>query len=86
MIEKFIKLKIKKLSKSRNLKGEKLFKSQNLAKLRKKLSNNGNLPNFNIIKIELNFLIFDTRIAFNYLWLAFIKIPIFWYFDLEYYI
>ena len=40
-IEKLIESKTRKLTKL-----EKLFKSQNLAKLRKKLSKSGNLPKF----------------------------------------
>ena len=38
LIKKFIEPKTEKLSKSRNLKDKKLFKSQNSAKLRQKLS------------------------------------------------
>ena len=38
LIKKFIKPKTAKLSKLRNLKGKKLFKSQNLANSREKLS------------------------------------------------
>ena len=33
-----------------------------------------------------NFLTSDAKKAFNHLWLAFIKAPIFWHFDLESYI
>ena len=43
LIEKFVKLKIRKLSKRK-----KLFKSQKLAKSEKKLSKSENLPNFDI--------------------------------------
>ena len=52
LIEKTRKLlKNLKLFRLRNSKDEKLFKSQNLAKSRKKLSKNGNTPNFNSKKI-----------------------------------
>ena len=70
-----------KLSKTR-----KLSKSQKSAKSRKKLSKRGNLPNFNAKENGLNFLIPNAKTAFNCLWLAFIKVLIFQYFDLEYYI
>ena len=75
LTKKFIKLKTKKLS-----------KLQKLAKLRKKLLTNENLLKFDIKKTEPSFLTFNTRIAFNYLWLTFIKTSIFQYFDLKYYI
>ena len=65
--------KSKKLSKSRKSKSEKTFKSQNLAKSRKKLLKNGNLSNFSIIKVGLRFLTFNAKITFNLLWLAFTK-------------
>ena len=51
--------------------------SKNLTKSGKKLLKNGNLPNFSATKTKSRFLIFDTKMAFNYLWLIFIKIPIF---------
>ena len=54
----------------------KLFKSQKLAKLGKKLLKNGNLPNFGITEARPKFLTLDTKITFNYLWLIFIKTPI----------
>ena len=63
--------------KSRKLKSKKLFKSQYLAKSRKMLSKKKNLPNFNTKKAGLNFLIFNTKIIFNYLWLVFTKTLIF---------
>ena len=62
-IEKFIKPKIRKL-----------FKSQKLIKLKKKLLKNKNLSNFKIKENISSFLTFKARIAFNYLWLAFIKV------------
>ena len=55
---------------------EKLFKSQKSAKLRKKLLKNRNSPNFGASKAKLKFLTSDASIAFNRLWLAFIKAPI----------
>ena len=64
LIEKFIKLKTRKLSKSRKLsklgklKSEKLIKSKKLSKIR-------NCPNFGIGKIKLSFLISNTKIIFN---------------------
>ena len=77
---------MKYINKSKKLKSKKLFKSQNLVKSEKKLSKIENLPNFNIKKVESSFLTFDAKIAFNYLWLTFIKTLIFWYFDSKYYI
>ena len=50
---------------------EKLSKSQKLTKLEKKLSKNGNLPNFNAKKAGPNFLNSGVREAFNHLRLAF---------------
>ena len=67
LIEKFVKLKIRKLFKSKKLKSKKLSKSQNLAKLEKKLSKNRNLPNFGIKKARSSFLTFDAKMVFNYL-------------------
>ena len=67
LIKKFIKPKNKKLFKSKKSKSEKLFKSQSLAKLRKKLSKNRNLPNFNIKKTRPSFLISNTKTTFNHL-------------------
>ena len=60
--------KYRKLSKT-----GKLFKSQKLAKLRKKLSKNENLLNFNAKKNGPSFLTPDARMTFNYLWLTFTK-------------
>ena len=69
--------------KSKKLKSKKTLKSWNLAKLEKKLLNNGNLSNFSTIKVGPKFLISDTRIAFNCLWLVFTKVLIPQYFDPE---
>ena len=57
-------------SKTGRLESQKLSKS-------KKLSKSRNLPKFVTKKVELNFLTFDARTAFNCLRLAFIKAPIF---------
>ena len=61
-----------------------------MSKLRKskseQLSKSRNLSHFCVIKTGLNFLTFDAREAFYYLWLAFTKAIIFCYFDLKYYI
>ena len=54
-----------KLSKSRKSKSKKTFKSQNLAKLRKKLSKSGNLTNFNAMENRPKFLTPNARTAFN---------------------
>ena len=54
-----------------------MFKSRNLAKLRKKLSKNRNSTNFNATEARPKFFTPDTKIVFNYLWLAFIKALIF---------
>ena len=78
LIEKFVKPKTRKLFKLKKSKSEKLsklrkskskksFKSQNLAKRKKKLSKSGNLPNFDAKEIELSFLTFNTKITFNHL-------------------
>ena len=67
LIEKYRKL----------LKTRKLSKSQKLAKSRKKLSKSENSFNSDIKKNGPSFLTPDARITFNYLWLAFIKAPIF---------
>ena len=53
--------------KLKNLKGEKLFKSQKLAKLRKKLSKSENLSNFGIIKAGSKFITLNIKTAFNHL-------------------
>ena len=71
----------RKLSKTR-----KLFKSQKSAKSEKKLSKSGNLSNFDAKENGLSFLTPDAKMAFNYLWLAFTKTPIFQHFHLEYHI
>ena len=75
--------KTRKLSKLRNLKDKKLFKSQKSTKLGKKLSKRWNLSNLDTKKNEPSFLILKARIAFNCLWLIFIKALILWYFDLK---
>ena len=53
-----------------------MFKSQNLAKSRKKLLKSRNLTNFSIIKARPKFLNPNAKMAFNCLWIAFIKAPI----------
>ena len=73
--------KLGKLSKSRKLKSEKMSKSWNLAKSRKKLSKSGNSTNFNAIEVGPKFLNPDARITFNYLWLAFTEASILQHFD-----
>ena len=70
----------------RKLKGKKLSKSWKLAKSRRNLSKNENLPNFDIEKTRPSFLISEAKAAFNHLQLAFIKTLILWHFDLEYHI
>ena len=50
-----------------NWKIKKMFKSQNLAKLRKKLSKSENLTNFDVIKTKPKFLTSNTKTIFNYL-------------------
>ena len=62
------------MSKSRKLKSEKS----------KKLSKRKNSPNFDAIEVGQNFLTFNTKIAFNYLRLTFIKVLIIHSFDLKY--
>ena len=79
LIEKLIDLKTRKLfklKKLRNRKSTKFYKS----------SKSRNSPKFNAQKNRPSFLILKARAAFNYLWLAFTKILIFLYFDLECYI
>ena len=46
-------------------KTKKLSKSQKSAKLKKKLSKNGNLPNFDTQKNGLSFLTLNAKTAFN---------------------
>ena len=58
-----------------------MSKSQKLAKLGKKSSKNRNLPNFDTKENELDFLTLDAKTVFNYLRLAFTKVPILWYFN-----
>ena len=65
------------------MKGEKTFKSWNLAKSGKKSSKSGNSTNSDATKYGPKFLIPDARTAFNRLRLAFTKALIFWHFDPE---
>ena len=75
-----------KLFKSGKSKSEKMSKFWNLAKLKKKLSKNGNLNNFDAIGAGPKFLTPDAKITFNRLWLAFTKLLILWHFNLKYHI
>ena len=50
---------------------------------KKKLLKSENLPNFDTIETKSKFLIPNAKTAFNCLWLAFIKAPIFSHFDLK---
>ena len=70
LIEKFIKLKNRKSSKT-----QQLAKSRKLSKLgkSKKLSKNRNSLKFNAEEDEPSFLTPKARTAFNCLWLTFIK-------------
>ena len=52
----------------------------------KKSSKNKNLPKIYAKKARSSILISDTKTIFNYLWLIFTKVLIFWYFNLEYHI
>ena len=52
LIEKYIKPKIGKQFNLRNLKNQNFFMFRKLAKLKKQLSNNGNLPKFDIKKLD----------------------------------
>ena len=65
-----------KLSKLGKSKSKKLFKSQNLAKSRKKLLKCGNSTNFNTTKNKSKFLTPNARTTFNCLQLVFIKASI----------
>ena len=75
------------IKKLRKLKSQNLFQPQKLSKsekLRKKnltksknLSKSWNSLNFGVTEAGHSFLILDARIAFNHLWLAFTKAPIF---------
>ena len=65
--------KLEKLFKLGKSKSKKTFKSQNLAKSRKKLLKSENLTNFDATKARPKFLISDARTAFNHLQLAFTK-------------
>ena len=78
--------KLRKLSKLGKSKSEKMFKSRNLAKSKKKLSKSRNLTNFDATKAGLKFLTSNAKTTFNRLWLAFIKALILHHFNLEYYI
>ena len=53
-----------------------MFKSQNSAKLKKKLLKSENLANFDTMKTGPKFLTFNTKTNFNYLRLAFIEAQI----------
>ena len=64
-------------------KTKKLSKSQKSAKSRKKSSKSGNLPNFDAKENGPSFLTPNTRTAFNYLRLAFIKALILGHFNPE---
>ena len=57
----------------------KLEKSK--GKKSKKLSKSGNSPNFDTKNSGPSFLTPEARLAFNRLWLAFIKALILWHFD-----
>ena len=74
------------MSKSRKLKGEKMSKSQNLAKSGKNLSKSENSTNSNTTEDGLKFLTLDARIAFKRLRLAFTEALILQHFDQECYI
>ena len=65
-----------KLFQSGKSKSKKMFKSQNLAKSRKKLSKSENSTNFDAIRAGSKFLILNTRKTFNYLQLAFTEVSI----------
>ena len=67
-------------------KSEKMSKSQNLAKSRKKLSKSRNSTNFNATEAGPKFLNPNTRTAFNHLWLAFTRTLILWHFNPKCYI
>ena len=75
-----------KLSKSGKLKGEKTFKSWNLAKSGKKLSKSENSTNSNAMKDGPKFLTSDARTAFNRLRQVFTEALILRHFDSECYI
>ena len=68
--------KLGKLFKLGKSKSKKTFKSQNLIKLRKKLSKSGNSTNFNVMEARPKFLTPDARTAFNCLWLTITEVPI----------
>ena len=68
-----------KSSKFWNSKGITLAKSKKLLKCR-------NSPNFDVKEANPSFLTPEARAAFNCLWLAFTKAPIFSYFDPKYHI
>ena len=88
--DKIIKFNISNYSiefakKLKKLKSQKFFKFLKTLKS-KKLSKSENLPKIDTKKIELSFLAPNTKAVFYYLWLAFIKILIFWHFNLKCYI
>ena len=57
--------KSEKLSKLKKSKNKKISKSQNLAKLEKKLLKNRNLTNFSVIEVKLKFLTSNAKTTFN---------------------
>ena len=69
--------------KSQKSKGQKTSKSQKSSKPGKNSSKSGNLRNFGNTEFGPSFLTPKARSAFNRLWLAFTKAPIFWHFDPE---
>ena len=81
IVKKSRKSKGQKMSKS-----QKLAKSQKLSKSGKNSSKSGNLPNFGTTETGPSFLTLKAKLAFNRLWLAFIKAPILWHFDPKYHI
>ena len=78
--------KLGKLFKSEKSKSEKMSKSWNLAKSRKKLSKSGNSTNFDAMEVGPKFLTSNARTTFNRLWLAFTEASILWHFNPEYHI
>lgn len=58
-------------------KAQKLFMSQNLAKLVKKLSKSRNLSKIDTKMVRPFFWASNAKVAFNYLWLTCIKASIF---------
>ena len=58
---------VKHIKKSEKLKGQKMFKSPNLAKSKKKSSKNRNSFNFDVIEAEPKFFISNAKMAFSHL-------------------